>query len=243
MNSYAFTDHLHSQVRSGTGALSAATKVLVLCASLLIYALLSQDLITNSQALVANTILLLGYLSIEAKTLWASEPALFWINPVVLASIFTFVMAFGVTNVLYFMPEEIVGLVGIAPVVTNWMNQLMLLVLIGAISMWSGYNSGIGHSMGRMLQRSYALHKWISPSVRVNRLALFAFLGISLFARLLSIELGLYGYSSSYDQLIEAASYKQYLSMLDALGTLALVGVAQQCFAAPRYVLFDQQLL
>jgi hypothetical protein len=237
----------HSYIRplahTRNGMFPATLRVLALCLALLIYVALRMVLITNSDGLVAYTLLLLGYLYLESKNLRAREPHLFWINPVVLASLFTFVLAFGVTNVIYFMPEKIVALVGLEPIATPWMNQLMLLVVLGAISMWVGYSSGMGRSMGRMLQRSRVLRKWISPSSRINMPALYACLAISLIAKLWAIKLGVFGYSSTYDQLLAAANYTQYFHMADSLGKLALVGVALQCFSAPRSSLVDRQLL
>ncbi|MHB0866224.1 MAG: hypothetical protein ACYC6B_02945 [Thermoleophilia bacterium] len=243
MNSYANSSHVRHQSRTRNGMLIVAVRMLVVCLALLIYAVLSIDLITNSLGLAAYTLLLLGYLYVETRNLWKRETHLFWINPVVLASIFTFVTTFGVTNVLFFLPEDVVALVGLEPIATPWMNQLMLLVVLGAISMWVGYSSGMGRSMGRMLQRSRVLRKWMSPSLRINKPALYVFLAISLIARLLAIKLGVYGYSSTYDQLIAGASYTQYLSMAESLGWLALVGLALQCFASPRSALLDRQLL
>src|SRR5438093_9484586 len=97
-------------------------RAVVVCLALLIYAVLSIGLITDSQGLVAYTLLLLGYLAVEFKNLWERDSELFWMNPVVLASVVTFAMAFGVSNVLYFMPEDVVYLVGIDPTATPWMN-------------------------------------------------------------------------------------------------------------------------
>lgn len=243
MNSYANSPYVRPQSRAGNGMLTAALRVLVVCLALLIYAVRSMDSITNSQGLVAYTLLLLGYLYIETRNLWAREKQLFWINPVVMASIFTFVMAFGITNIIYFMPEAVVALVGLEPIATPWMNQLMLLVVLGAISMWVGYSSGMGRSMGRMLQRSRVLRKWMTPTFRINKLAIYACLAISLIAKLWAIKLGVYGYSSTYDQLIAAAAYTQYFYLVDSLCKLALVGVALQCFATLRTSRADRRLL
>ena len=221
----------------------AGLRALVVFFALLVYAVLSIDLITNAQGLIAYTFLLLGYLYIEIRNLSKNESHLFWINPVVLASIFTFVLAFGVTNVLYFMPEDVVSLVGLEPVATPWMNHLMLLVILGACAMWVGYSSGVGRNIGRMLARSSLLRKWMSSSLRVNMHAIYACLVISFIARLLAINLGVYGYSSTYDQLIAGAAYTQYLAMAQSFGQLALVGVAIQCFAPPRSSFSDRRLL
>jgi hypothetical protein len=97
--------------------------------------------------------------------------------------------------------------------------------------------------MGLMLQQSSLLRKLMSSSFRVNRRALFACIAISLIARLLTIKLGLYGYSSTYDQLIAGAAYREYLTMAESLGKLALVVVAMKCFSSPRSALSNLLLL
>lgn len=243
MNSNASNFRIGPLARTRNGTFIAVLRVLVVLLALLIYAMLSRDLITHFEGLSIYALLLLGYLYGETRNLWMRESHLFWINPVVLGSIFTFGLAFGVTNVLYFMPEEVVALVGLQPVATLWMNHLMLLVVLAACAMWVGYSSGVGRSIGRMLQRSRLLRKWMSVSTRVNKPVLYAFLAMSLIARILAIGLEVYGYSSAYDQLIAGASYREYLAMAESLGQLALIGAAMQCFASPRFSLLDRQLL
>lgn len=235
--------YMRAQPLNRNGMFIITVRGLALCLALQIYVVLSMEWITNYQGLSAYTLLLLGYLCVEIRSLWAREPHHFWINPVVLASIFTFAMGFGVTNILYFFPEDVVALVGLELIATPWMNQLMLLVVFGAISMWVGYASSMGRRMGRMLQRSRVLRKWMSPAFRVNKLAFYTFLSISLIAKLWAIKLGVFGYSSTYDQLIAAASHVQYFYMAGMLGKLVLIGMALQCFSVARPSLADRHLL
>ncbi len=234
MNIYANDTYEGALPRTGSAASITIWWVIALVFAALIYTALYMKLITDFEGLGAYTLLLLGYLGVEIKNLWSREPELFWINPVVLASIFTFALAFGLTNVLFYMPEDVVALVGLEPVATPWMNHLMLLVLLGACAMWLGYSSGVGRDLGRTLQRSRVLGNLMSPSLHVSRGGLYTFVAVSLIGRLLTISLELYGYSSTYDQLIAAAGYSQYLAMAESLGKFALVGVAIQCFASPR---------
>ncbi|MDP1614645.1 MAG: hypothetical protein Q8L68_02500 [Methylococcales bacterium] len=243
LNATPTAPHVRPQSSTRKGMSLVVLRGLVILFGLLVYAILATDVITNLQGLAAYTLLLLWYLYAEVKNLWVRDTYLFWINPVVLASIFTFVLTFGVSNVLFFMPEDEVALVGVQPNVTFWMNQLMLLVLLGAVSMWVGYSSGIGLGMGRMLQRSREMRKWMKISGRINMPVVYFCLVTSLIARLLAIKLGVYGYSSSYDQLIAAASYTEYLSMAGLLGKLALLCVALQCFDLSRTVHLDVQRL
>jgi hypothetical protein len=46
---------------------------------------------------------------------------------------------------------------------------------------------------------------------------------VSLASRLIQIRLGVYGYSADYDRLIETASIRQYFTIGDGLGSLALI--------------------
>lgn len=218
-------------------------RALVVLFALLIRELLTTGFITSSQGFVAYTLLLLVYLLFETGNLWRRDAHLFLLNPVALASLFSFAVAFGVTNVLYFMPEDVVSLVGLEPTVTAWMNELMLLVVLGACAMWAGYGSGAGRTLGRIINKARVLRKFLVPSARVNSNAVYACLAISLAARLLAIKLGVYGYSSTYEELIAAAEYTQYLAMAQSLGQLALVALAIQCFASPRAAPSDSWFL
>ena len=249
MNSYADSRYTFAPSSTDKGMLMAGLRALVVFLALLMYAVLSVNSITsshwitNSQGLAAYTLLLLGYLCIETRMLWTQEPRLLWMNPVILATLFTFVLPFGVTNILFFMPEDVVAAVGLLPITTRWMNQLMLLVVLGACAMWTGYNSGVGRSMGPMLRRSPVLRRWMTTSYRVNRPALYVCLAISLIARLAEIKLGIYGYSSDYNHYLAAAAYSQYFILAESLGELALLGVALQCFAPSHPALPDRILL
>lgn len=226
-----------------SGMLIGALRVFVIVIALLLYAALSIKLITDSESLFAYTVLLLGHLYVEARTLRVRDPRLFWINPVVLASLFTFVLAFGVSNAIYFLREDVVALVGLHPIATPWMSQLMLLVVLGACAMWVGYGSSVGRNIGQRLQRSRLLRKYMKVAGRINMPALYVCLALSLLARLAAIRLGVYGYSSDYDELIAGANYRQYLSMAESLGKLALIAVATQRFASTRPSFSDRGLL
>ena len=218
-------------------------RLLAVFIALLIYVILQINLIENKQALAAYSSLLVIYLYAEVKNLRTHEPHLIWLNPVVLASILTFASPFGITNLLFYMPAAMLAPIGFEPIATVWMNQLMLLVILGACAMWVGYSSLMGRSIGRLLKQSRLLRKWISTSTRMNKFVLFVLFAISLIAKLLAIELGVYGYSSSYDQIIAAASYTQYLGIAQLLGKLALLGVAIQCFSTLRPILSDRIFL
>ena len=243
MNAQANNVGVQTRPPTSHGHLLLALRVSVASFALVLFALSSKGLITDPPTFVANTLLLIGYLCIEVKNLWAREARLFLINPVTLASIFTFALPFGISNVLYFLPEDVSTTPNVPHGITQWMNQAMLLVILGACAMWTGYCSGVGQGMGRRMNQSRLLNRLLSRSTRVNRFTLVGCLVCSIVARLVSVRLGLYGYSSSSEQTVAAASYLQYLELAASLGTLALLGAAIQCYSAARYGLGDRQFL
>jgi hypothetical protein len=221
-----------------------ALRLLVLFFAALIYGMLSANLIVDSQGFIAYTSLLLGYLFLELKNLWKYDSNLFWINPIFLASIQTFILAFGVSNVIYFFPDAVLEVVGIVPNVTPWMNQLMLFVLLGAISMWVGYSSSIGFGLSRLLQRSRFIRSSIKPYLRLNYLSFFVCILISGIGWFWSNKLGINGYASISENLIQAAPYTQYFYLLDLIGKLSFFCIAMKCFSltnsnpADKFLLF-----
>lgn len=177
----------------------------------------------SREVFFALTALVLAYLGLEVSRLRRIHPDRWLLNPVVLCSFVTFVLGYGVTNVLFFLPEKELVLVGLVPEVTPAMVKLMGLVLLGAVAMWLGYWSpfaarlssrgAVGRFRTRFLPKTDVLRSWTLPG-------LFA---VSLIARLVQVRLGVFGYSATYEQLIAMGSVTQYLAMGSGLGKLALV--------------------
>jgi hypothetical protein len=211
--------------------------------ALILYAALSSEALAQFDALMSFTALLTAYIGAELVMYWRREPSLYWINPVVLASVLTFLLPFGITNFLFLLPASVLEWVGLRPVATPWMNKLMLLVVLGACAMWLGHSCGLGQKMAEGIRNSGLLRQAFSGAKELNRSAIYAMVAISLAARLVAIGLGVYGYSSTYDALLAGAAYREYLSMAEALGKVALVLVALQRFGAARPSAGDGQLL
>jgi len=188
-------------------------------------------LMTPQAGLVACTALLLGYLAVEIRRLHRASPRLWLMNPAVLCSVVTFIVGFGISNALYFFPEEVLLSLYLTPDVTSWMVRLMLLVLVGAIAMWLGYWSRSAMALSAWL----AGRRWLDRLLKrefTPRPGVLATLALaSLGSRLTEIGLGVYGYSADYDRLIELASIRQYLSYVDGLGRVALTVAALQYYS------------
>lgn len=191
--------------------------------AIFIYFLSTSELIGLNLAFSSLTLLLIIYLAFEINQVRHLQPERWLINPIVLCSLMTFVLAFGVSNIIYFLPQNAIKFFNLTPEITPEMNKLMFLVVVGALAMWFGYWSPIAGRLsvlGPMIKfrdRIFIFDSepkaWVLPALVL----------ISFISRVVSIQLGIYGYSSNYEQLIAAASYSQYLALAGSLGKLALV--------------------
>jgi hypothetical protein len=217
----------------GIGALAIAPLAVVLAVG--IDFLASRDGLSPAQELAAYSCLLTAYLVVEVLVLRAQGVELLWINPVVLATVLTFGLPYALTNLIFLDS----GIFPEAPEL-YWTNKLMFLACLAASAMWAGYRSRTGRRLGQFLQRSRVLRGWLSPSAVVNSYAAVGFVLISLGGRLWMVHLGVYGYSSSIDRIYEMASYREYLSIMESLGRLALAALALQCFASSNSSVFQR---
>jgi hypothetical protein len=202
--------------------------------AVLIHLLSTNELIGVSLTFISLTILLTIYLVLEINRVRRLHPYRWLINPVVLCSIMTFFLAFGVSNIIYFLPQDMIKFFNYIPEVTPAMNKLMLLAVIGALAMWLGYWSPIAGRLSilglmvRFRDRIFSFDSkpkaWVLPALVL----------ISFISRLVAIQNGLYGYSSTVEKLIAAASYTQYLSLAGSLGKLALVISTLQYYSPQR---------
>jgi hypothetical protein len=215
----------------------------VLCCGLAVQWMLSERILSPAEGLATYSGLLTVYLVLE---IWhqkrhAQAPVL--AMPPVVTSITVFIIQFAASNVIFWLSDETLATIDFPSVITPSMNQLMMLVLLGAGSMWVGYGSRLGRALARRLRGMRVVRQLMSESTRVNRPALYVCIGLSLLARLLQLQMGVYGYSTQYDRLIALAPYREYISLVSSLGTWALVAMVLEGFAGPRPTLRDRQLL
>lgn len=204
--------------------------VLVGGGGLLLLQLSAVDLLASRDVFFALTVLVLLYLSLEVQRLRLVHPERWLLNPVVMCSFLTFVLGYGVTNVLFSLPKEELELVGLVPEVTPAMVTLMWLVLVGAVAMWLGYWSQFAARLGNKAAVHKFKRRFLPHSNTLSSLALPGLFAVSFTARLVQIRLGIFGYSATYDQLINFGSFTQYLAFGAGLGKLALVLAALQFF-------------
>jgi hypothetical protein len=204
---------------------------LFVCSTGAILALLpTLSTLADRTRFAALTVLLLSYLLLEVGRLRRVHPNRWLLNPVVFCSLMTFVMGYGITNVLFILPLDVLDLVGLVPVVTPDMVKLMWLALLGAVAMWLGYWSPIAARFSRPRATSMFCARFLPQTNLLKPFALPMLVIVASGARLIQLRLGIFGYASNYDRLVEMGAITQYLFMASELGKLALVLAALQYY-------------
>ncbi|HET7930106.1 MAG TPA: hypothetical protein VFL63_01785 [Rhodanobacteraceae bacterium] len=220
-------------MRSHTSTRRGLRLILTLGAGGLIELLSTHGSVNRHVLLAAITLLLLSYLVSEVLSVRREQPQTWLLNPAVMTSAVTFAISFGVTNVLFFLPADMLEPVDLTPYVSHSMIKLMWLVLLAAIAMWVGYRSPIGKNIGRRLSQG-THHRWIRSAPKPHAFAIPCLAAVALMARLLQLHFGIFGYASNYANLIEMGRFTQYLSMAASLGPLSLLLAALTHYWHPK---------
>jgi len=187
--------------------------------------------ITQETQFSIITILLTGYLMAESWRVRTVQHDRWLANPAVLCSLFTFFLPFCMANFLSIIPVRLILLQEYAPVISPATNKTMLLVLTGAIAMWIGYWSTSAERFVNRLNQSRLLVRILRPGFDPHTYVLFFCVVASLTSRLISIRLGVFGYSSDALRLTETASIRQYLDLTEALGKFGLILASLKYFS------------
>lgn len=209
------------------------------------------NILGNKGCFILLTCILQLYIIIEIWHIRKVQPVGWLINPIVLCSIATFTMSFSISNIIFFIPEKYLHDIGVDSVITPPMNKLMFLVNLSALAMWMGYRSDLASKLyhWKFIQKINKLY--FKRNVRLKNISYPMMFFISLIGRLLSIKAGLFGYSSSYEAYIAAASYFQYLNYAMLMGKVGLLVSALEYFSGAReqrikvwfYILFVNELV
>jgi hypothetical protein len=197
------------------------------------YGLYHVGVMNEPAAFFMLTGVLLGFLALEVMRVRSLHPQCWVLNPVVWGSFHTFFLAYGVSNVLFLFPDEQLYLLGLVPDITPPMVKHMALVLLAAMAMWVGYWSPIAAWFAREKSAAAFQARFLPRQSHLRSLTLPALMVIASGARLMQIQLGVFGYSSTYERLVEAGAYTQFLSMFASIGKAALLLAALQYFNNP----------
>jgi hypothetical protein len=218
---------------SRTNNLIVAQSLLFGGGGLLISFFQSMGMLSNRFSYLILTLLLLYFLWLQGNAIRLRHPQLWLMNPAVVSALMLFVLGYGVSNVLFFLPPETISFLGLVPDVYPAMVTQQYLVLLGAVMMYTGYWSPMASYLVRPRTVTRFQRRYLPGSQAIRPFVIPILMGVAVIVRLFAMSQGLYGFGGVYtaERLAETAAYSQYLSLLGGLGTLALLVAALQYFS------------
>jgi len=183
-------------------------------------------MIGDKSAYFVFTILVLTLGLFEMRIERQRDPRRWLLKPAVLATLLTFMLSYGVTNLLFLLPvySSLVISRNIEFHATMATSQYYTVLALAA--MWFGYRMRLSKQIGRALGTSFP----VSRGTSVTRSAIICMMVIAIVARSYQLSIGIYGYMSSAEALAANVSISQYLAMASRLGLLALALAALQAY-------------
>ena len=191
------------------------------------------SVIPDSARFFILTLLMLYYPFSEMRRVWLVSPDRWLINPAVLCSVVTFILPFGIANIIYLFPDEKTIQVGLYSSISPAMLKIMMLTLLAAGAMWTGYWSGFAFNQGRMLLRVPLVVRLNYAKYVPRPSAIIVSMVVVLLVRLSMITFGVFGYSTSGAGLEATASFRQYLSTIELLSKFILLAISLHYFSSP----------
>ena len=200
---------------------------------LLVALLQAADLLNTRISYAVLTLLLLYFLWLQVTAIRRRHPERWLLNPAIICTCQTFVMGYGITNVLFFLPPETIAFLGLVPEVFPSMVAHQYLALLGALMLFLGYWSPWAARLTHPMAVTRFQHRYLPRTDRLRPRTVAVLLAVAVAARLFAMRQGLYGYGGDYsaERLAVTAGYSQYLSMAGSLGKLALLLAGLRYFA------------
>lgn len=216
-------------------SLSFFITLFTLLVNLLLYKLCEYNYLTERNAFFLLTILLILYLLLQVVITIRAQSKFWILNPIIQSSIFLFGLSYAFSNFLFFFSSDQLENLGVIPEINFSMVKLMYLILIGATSMWIGYYSLFSKISTNKSSVAKFNTIFMGFTNEYRSLVIPFFIVISTITRYIQLQLGIFGFSSvSYDNLIEAANYSQYLSLGSALSKAALLLVSLKYYSGDK---------
>jgi len=215
--------------------------IITISLALFIYALSNTDLYgsVKSSAFTLNTILLVVYLLLQIIQVRNLEPRKWLLNPVIVCSIVTFLLSYGISNILYIISpdSDLMKKIDVVPGITESMNKLMFMVIVGAVALWSGYwfnNNKIINTDALLVRLANHVFK---RDPKPKTWIIYILFVLSLISRIFAIKLGLYGYATiSYEYALDNANYSQYISYISSFGKFVLLVASIEYYSSKSLV-------
>lgn len=183
-------------------------------------------MIGDESAYLVSTILVLTLGLFEIRIERQRDPRRWLLKPAVLATLLTFGLSYGVTNLLFLLPVYSSFVISRNIEFHATMATSQYYTVLALAAMWLGYRMRLSQQIGRALGTSFP----VSRGTSVNRSVIIGMMVIAIAARSYQLSTGIYGYTSSAENLAANTSTSQYFAMASRLGLLALTLAALQTY-------------
>lgn len=177
-----------------------------------------------------KNIFLIIFLSYNVISYKKNNPERWLLNPAVLASLFTFLLGYCLTNYVYFIPdsqdEKLMSRL-LRSDNLFFFNKAMNAIIIAAIAMWIGYKSNLGVRLYNFILRfPINFRKYFRSSSIPKLPTIYILIVIAIATRLYAIDLGIYGYSQSPERLSASIGIAYILVSVGDVLTFCLLVVS-----------------
>jgi len=183
---------------------------------------------------IIKNIYLILFLTFNVITYKKRFPHRWLLNPVVLASILTFLLGYSLSSFTYFIPDsedqkQMYQLLGYDSL--YFFNKTLDLIILAAFTMWIGYYSQFGIKLYNLILRfPINFRKYFRLTTSPNLFMIYVIIIISIIARLYAIELGIYGFSQTPEKLSASIGIANTLLAIGEIITLCLLIVSYAYF-------------
>jgi hypothetical protein len=198
------------------------TLFLFFITSSIIYLIFQFGDLTERSCFIILTLLLLTLLIFQISIVKKTHNIFWLLNPIIISSVFTFLLSYGVSNILFFLNPDELDLLNLVPDISPAMVKISYLTNISVIAIFAGYWSPLYY---RIIHTRIALkfdNKILSKYTQLKWYTIPTFYFISSLSRIIQVRLGIFGYFSSIERRIELGSYSQYLALGSSLGKVGL---------------------
>lgn len=179
---------------------------------------------------IIKNIFLIIFLSYNIFSYKKNNPERWLLNPAVLASLFTFLLGYCLTNYVYFIPgseDEKLLYRLLRSDNLFFFNRAMNAIIIAATAMWIGYKSNLGVRLYNfILQFPINFRKYFRSSSIPKLPVIYILIIIAIVTRLYAINLGIYGSAQSTDRISASIGIAYILVSVGDVLTFCLLVVS-----------------
>ena len=195
------------------------------------YFIAAEGIFSDKTDFLLLSAVFMAYTLTEIYVFAKQRPGVWLVGPPVLATLFVFFLGYGLTNFLYLIPGfEYSALRNLVSLQFQWLSYAVVYAMLGTFAMWVGFGFRFGEWLGEGLCRSLVARNVLRTSFQPRWSLVLCLVLLSLFARLIQLQLGFYGTLSKV-QHVDPPSYSQYLIMMRQLGLIALLVASMACFS------------